>query len=215
VRERPASPFVRDGALRSDTWPRSRPPKEQLERARRWQRARLGRLIKRIETRGFRDATQADIDKVFADALDRGQDVYDTADTLLREADEMEDAERNAIRDRVNGFLAGYARSGDPDRRRTRRELMKDLRLSLPPTVYDKLEARLLRKRAKGNAQVRVERPARRRMTGDFGEVVRRAFPTRTDQQDFRSRVNEVHEAADALDRADTKAAKKVKGKRR
>lgn len=71
------------------------------------------------------------------------KDVYDVADTLLANADELENTERNQIRDRVNRFLAGYEKRGDPNRRLTRRELMEDIRVSLPPSVYAKLEERL------------------------------------------------------------------------
>lgn len=76
-------------------------------------------------------------------------DVYDVADALLRRADDLEaDEMRSELRDEVNGFLAEYKRRRDPNRRLTIRELMDELRASLPPRLFEEIEERLAARRS-------------------------------------------------------------------
>ena len=55
------------------------PEQRQRDRAMRWQRERLRVLIGRIHTDGFREASQSEIDAVFADAEESDRPIPEDA----------------------------------------------------------------------------------------------------------------------------------------
>ncbi len=71
--------------------------------------------------------------------------VFTVAAMLLERADDAEDnADREAVRREVNDFLGAYKRRRDPNRRRTLRQLLDDLRTMLPPRAFAEIEERFL-----------------------------------------------------------------------